>query len=138
MKNLLKSLLVLSLLTFIACSEDSNPTSSEPTLTGTWKLTAITIHTDSGDLNLLPEAIGYSMTVVLNEDGTYQATYTDADGQYTETGTWTESDGKLTITVDGLPETVEYTLSGNKLTFSTTMDIEGFGTQNVTLEFTKQ
>ncbi|MGK9475640.1 lipocalin family protein [Melioribacter sp. OK-6-Me] len=138
MKNLLKSLFILLLFTFISCSEDSNPTSSEPTLTGTWKLTAITVHTGSGDVKLLPDALGYSMTVVLNEDGTYQATYKDPEGENTETGTWTEADGKLTITIDGVSETVEYTLSGNKLTFNTTMEIEGFGVQSVTLEFTKQ
>ncbi len=138
MKSLLKSLLILFLLTFIACSEDSNPTSSEATLTGTWKLTAIIVHTTSGDMTLLPDVIGHSMTVVLNEDGTYQATYTDPEGQHTETGTWTKADGKLTITINGVSETVEYTLSGNKLTINTTMEIEGFGVQNVTLEFTKQ
>ncbi|MCW8849924.1 MAG: copper resistance protein NlpE [Melioribacteraceae bacterium] len=133
---------VLILLLFgmlISCSDDDK-SSTEPgdeidqALVGTWELTNIL-----APLATTPAAVGLALTAVFNADGTMELTTTDSDGTVVDPGTWSTSDGKVTITLEGgEPGTSSYSINGNVATLSGfPVDFQG-NIVLATLEFTKK
>lgn len=131
-------LLVLATL-LASCSKDDNPTSSSgDELVGTWVLTKI-ILISLGNTELNPAQVGFSGTIIMKSDRTFSATFTDADGPSTDSGTWSAANGKLTLkSSSGDTQVWPYGLSGNKLTIETNLEIPNLGNIPVRLEFTKQ
>ncbi|MCL1948025.1 MAG: hypothetical protein FWF51_12885, partial [Chitinivibrionia bacterium] len=86
---------------FVACSDDDDGPSVDSKVVGTW------IDED-----------GYEMT--LNSNGTYS--YADKGGVVFQSGTFSASGGKLTITSGGRLETMSYRVEGNNLILSATYD----------------
>lgn len=136
-----KFLIVLLILATIlaGCSKDDNPTSSSgDELIGTWVLTKI-ILISLGNTELNPAQVGFSGTIIMKSDRTFSATFTDADGPSTDSGTWSAANGKLTLkSSSGDTQVWPYGLSGNKLTIETNLEIPNLGNIPVRLEFTKQ
>lgn len=136
-KFLIVLLILATLLT--GCSKDDNPTSSSgDELVGTWVLTKI-ILISLGNTELNPAQVGFSGTIIMKSDRTFSATFTDADGPSTDSGTWSAANGKLTLkSSSGDTQVWPYGLSGNKLTIETNLEIPNLGNIPVRLEFTKQ
>ena len=121
--------------------DDENGNGEHPAaLVGTWELTQVEI----GGQTMTPEQIGQEITVIFRADGTYTMEQTTDDETETENGTWTTTDSTITLTpTGGEPDTVPYTLAGNKLRVTVTMemDLDEDGVEEeveVTMEFTKQ
>lgn len=141
----LKSILIVTLILAIAafflmsCDDDSPSKPGTGGLVGTWVLTKITVISSAGEFSYDPEDMGYSVTVVLNSDNTFQATEEDEEeGTSVETGTWSASGSTLTITSsDGETVSGTYSIKGNKLTITITEEEEG-ETYTIIQEFTKQ
>lgn len=132
-------ILLISLLLITGCSKDDSPTSSSgDELVGTWVLTKIFL-TSLGNTELNPSSVGFSGTIIMKSDKTFTATFSDSDGPSTDSGTWSVSNGKLTMkSTSGETRVWPYGLTGNKLTVETNLDIPNLGNIPVRLEFTKQ
>lgn len=133
------SLLMIAIVLMTGCAKDDNPTSSAgDDLVGTWVMTKI-ILTTLGNTELTPSAVGYSATIIMKSDRTFTANYADSDGATSDSGTWSVANGKLSLkSSTGETQEMPYTLSGNKLTTETTLEVPTFGQIPVKLEFTKQ
>jgi hypothetical protein len=133
------SLLLIVMLTLTGCGKNDNPSSSEgDNLVGTWVLTKI-ILTSMGNMELNPQQVGLSGTITLKSDRTFSATFSDADGPSTDSGTWSVSSGKISLkSSSGETQVWPFGISGNKLTIETNLDIPNLGNIPVRLEFTKQ
>ncbi len=133
------SLLLIALLILTGCSKDDNPSSSEgDNLVGTWVLTKI-ILTSLGNTELNPQQVGFSGTIIMRSDRTFSATFTDANGPRTDTGTWSVSNGKISMkSSSGETQVWPFGITGNKLTIETNLEIPNLGNIPVRLEFTKQ
>ena len=136
-------ILFFAILSFalISCSDDDNSSTGpegtgelDNALFGTWVLTNIL-----SPIPTTPEAAGIALTAVFNEDGSMELTTTDSEGTVVDSGTWSTSNGSITITLDGgQPGTSTYTVEGNTATL-TNFPVEFQGTTVLaTLEFTKQ
>jgi hypothetical protein len=96
-----------------SCSGSGSSTGSpvlDALLYGTWRSTTITVYTY---LFIFTSAALYSVTM---------------DGQSIEAGIWTASNGNLTMTPDGGGDAWnrDYTVSGDDLTISTTVNGETY------------
>lgn len=142
MKKINFNFFLLLIITVIAvsCGDDKN-SSTEPengiidqAVVGSWELTNIL-----APFATTPAAVGIALTVIFNADGTMQLTTIDVDGTVVDTGTWSTSDGKITITLEGEePGSSNYSIGGNIATFSE-FQVEFQGTTILaTLEFTKR
>jgi hypothetical protein len=143
MRNIsIKSVLVLLLIGILISCSDDKKSSTEPegngdndqSLVGTWKLTKIL-----APIATTPQAVGLDLTANFAADGTLQFTTVDADGTTIDGGTWSSSDGVLTITIEGEdPAASPYTVVGNIATISAfPVDFQG-SVLLASLEFTKQ
>lgn len=141
MKNIIYKIFLLSLLLGLAigCSDDDKSSTEpetgerDPALVGTWQLTKIL-----SPLATAPGAIGLSLTAVFEDNGTVTFTTIDIDGTAIDTGTWSTSDGNLTINLEGEDSaTSPYTIDGSTANI-TEYPIEYGGTSILaSLEFTK-
>jgi hypothetical protein len=87
----------------------------------------------------LLQLAGVSMVLAVNGDGSYSMTTTDSDGTSVETGTWSVSNGNITITAQGeQPFTTTYSISGNQLTLNVNEIEFGGDAFPAILIFTKQ
>ena len=77
---------------------------------GTWYMTEVT----DGKLSMSPSLVGIEMTFVLNEDGSAELSMQQAGQTMETTGTWEQTENKVTIFANGQPE--EMTLEGDKMT----------------------
>ncbi|MCX7798557.1 MAG: lipocalin family protein [Melioribacter sp.] len=132
------------LLVFTSCDKkDDNPVSPDEDIFGTWILTKV-ILPDYGNMELDPRAMGLSATFKMKSDHTFEMTFVDSDGTSTDTGTWSISDGKITMKSSSGDEVVfNYELSGNKMRITMQMNVSEFGLpgsgeMRVIMEFTKQ
>ena len=93
MKKLISLMLVLcmALLAVSAMAETATA------VTGEWYLKTIKM----GDQEMDAAAMGFTMTMVLKEDGTVEETNPTGS----DTGTWTLEGDKVTVTIDGAPAT---------------------------------
>lgn len=133
-------LLFLIAALIISCSDDKK-SSTEPestnqndqALVGTWVLTKIL-----APIATTPALVGISLSAVFNADGTMQLTTIDEDGTVVDNGTWSTSDGEVTITLEGGdPGTSSYTVNGNIATMNNfPVDFQGT-ILLASLEFTK-
>lgn len=135
------SLLLVALFVFSlhnGCKKD-NPTEPGNELVGTWVLTKLTMTTQQGSRVLTPQQADFVMTLIVRGDKTYQSTVTQNNHTEVDNGTWSVSNGKITVMhQDGKTETMTYRITGNILQFDTnTTDPNGITTQ-VTMELTKQ
>lgn len=145
----LVSSLIIALFISVGCdSSDSNPTSGEASIVGTWDLTSMTSTMEGQDITiqanqidtyilLIPELGMLPETIIFNDNGTYQVTYVDGE---LETGTYVATDNTLTITPDGetVPMILNYTLDGNTATIEMETDDGQGGTISATLLYTKR
>ena len=139
MKNFNYIILLLALFILVVSCGDDEKSTNEPdieidqALVGSWELTKIL-----QPIATTPSAVGIALTAVFSSDGTLEFTTTDADGLTVDTGTWRASDGKLTITLEGVdPETSDYSIVENITTING-FPVEFQGTVILaTLEFTK-
>ena len=129
--------LILSVF-IISCSDDDKSTTEpdvniDQALVGNWELTSIL-----APIATTPGAVGLALTAKFNADGTMQLTSTDVDGTVVDEGTWSTSDGEITITLEGEdPGSSPYTVDGNTATISG-FPVDFQGTVILaTLEFTK-
>ncbi len=142
-KKILVSFIITLIIFATACNKDDNPVSPENDMVGTWVLTKI-ILPDYGNMEITPEQAGVSVTLKIKSDHTFEITFIDSEGTNTETGTWSVSNGKITIkSSSGETQTLDYEFSGNKLRITSQMDlsglgIAGMGNMRVIMEFTKQ
>ena len=128
------------------CNKDdeNNPVGGgDSGLVGSWTLTGATINpgTDSAQVfnQTLLQLAGVSMVLAVNGDGSYSMTTTDSDGTSVETGTWSVSNGNITITAQGeQPFTTTYSISGNQLTLNVNEIEFGGDAFPAILIFTKQ
>lgn len=97
---------------FLAMAACGSGKDGKAEIVGTWELSAGEAdgQTISGDE--LNEALGYSMTIEIKEDGTFEAANT-ADPDETAEGEWKEEDGKYILEAEDLPLT--FTLTDGKL-----------------------
>ena len=72
-----------------------------------------------------------SITMIFGEDKMFTYTQKMDGDQETITGTWSATGNKLTLIIDGEAELIDYSISGNILSFETEDFEEG-----VTTEFT--
>ncbi|MEZ4907742.1 MAG: lipocalin family protein [Saprospiraceae bacterium] len=131
----MKQIKILSLLAiialFISCNKDSN---SEASLVGTWLPVSSTSEncsdsTDDQDITYTDGCysepiLGFSIceSITFNSDNTYESTSTISflgqQSSETENGTYTVSDGTLTICDEnGDCSSGDFTISGSTLTF---------------------
>ncbi|MEJ5351161.1 MAG: lipocalin family protein [Melioribacteraceae bacterium] len=143
MREKLFTLFLITLLIFTAsCNKEDNPVSPENDIVGTWVLTKL-ILPDYGNMEINPQQAGISVTFKMKSDHTFEATFTDSEGSETDTGTWSVSNGKITMKSNsGETQTFDYEISGNKLRITLQMDLSEFGMPGVNtrviMEFTKQ
>ena len=127
---------------FTNCDKDKSPVKpDEGSIVGDWKLTKITIET-ANETTILTEdllnLIGAYWTLKIKSDNTFESNYNLESGPEIETGTWSISGNKLTITfASGGSETFEFSLDGNTLILKWT-DTEDGVEEKITAEFTRQ
>jgi len=151
--NKLKTVIVLAtmLLTvtlFTSC--DSDDDGGQPSIVGTWLLTASTSETidEDGPQGITNNTVDEDnfTRLTFNSDGTFTEFFSDSFGQAVETGTdsgtYTISDNVLSITYDGDNETFnsDFTLSsGNRLIIIFTEQDQAINTSFVTTStYTRQ
>ena len=94
----MKKLVSLLLALMMACM--LLPALAEETdVTGEWYLTELLM----GEESMSPAVLGMSMTMLLNADGTATMVADYGDAPEESAGTWTLSDGALTVTADDIP-----------------------------------
>lgn len=139
MMLILVSVIAAGLFTGSSC--DNGTGSNGGSIIGTWRFDSVTIHdTPIGDMDLSAEAFlnmsetgVTSMTLQVNEDGTAMLTDTNGDGSQTLIpGTWTETDGEVTITGAGMDESAAFDVKKNTLTVTMSMGIDFYGNGNET------
>lgn len=123
--------------------KDDNPVSPDESIFGTWVLTKVTLP-DFGNMELNPQAMGLSVTFKMKSDHTFEMIFVDPEGSNIDTGTWSISNGKITMkSSSGDEVSLDYVLEGNKLKITMQMDVSEFGLpgsgeMRVIMEFTKQ
>ncbi len=141
--SLFVSLLII--LTTGCDNKDKNPVSPEDNIVGTWVLTKL-ILPDFG-MEYEPKTLGMNATFKMKSDKTFEVVFTDKQGSDTDLGTWSISNGKITMKSNsGDTQVFDYELSGNNLRITLTMDVSDLGLSNipgsgavkVIMEFTKQ
>ncbi len=118
------------------CSDNSTGSGSSG-LVGTWELTKLTMETSFVKLEYNPSEIGLSITLEINEDGTFSITEIEEGETTNSSGTWTTDGNKLIVVEGGQTLEFNYSLSRNKLIMSFEEDDDGI-TVSVTQEFTRQ
>ncbi len=122
---------------FLTHCSDSSTGSGSSGLAGTWELTKLTMETAFVKLEYNPSEIGLSITLKINEDGTFSITEIEEGETTTSSGTWTTDGNKLIVVEGGQTLEFNYSLSRNKLIMSFEEDDDGI-TVSVTQEFTRQ
>ncbi len=133
------TIILLGIIICTGCKKDDNPVSSNDALVGTWVLTKVSYTYQQQTNEMTPEEAGMQMTITLNSDNTYNATFNMYDSPETDLGTWSATSTQLTITSnsDGVDQIMPYTLNGNKLIL-TMVDTFEEETMEMRMEFTKQ
>jgi hypothetical protein len=140
--SLLLVFMSISVLLF-SCKDDEDPVSSSASdLVGTWSLTKVIIPA-LGNAEITLPFNGYQqVAIVLNSDKTINATIVDTAGTHNYNGTWSEANGKVSMSVDNFPFSlidIPYEINGNTLSVETTITYEAYGGDiPVKLVFTKQ
>lgn len=142
-KKLFTILFSILILIVAGCDKEENPTGPENDIVGTWVLTKV-ILPDYGNMEVNPQPLGLQMTLKVNSDKTFEMTVVDSDSTETDTGTWSISNGKITIKSNtGETLVFDYELTGNQLKITMQFDVSefglsGMGQTRVIMVFTKQ
>ena len=120
--NLMAMLTVAAMFTMVGCDDNGDDPDPQDALVGSWKMTSMIVYygpsvasADSSDD--WTAFIGNSV-FTFSSDGTGKDVTVDGDS--TETNTWTSSATatEITITEGGETDVIPYSISGNKLTFT--------------------
>lgn len=142
MKNINYNFFILLVLSvFLMSCGDDKKSSTEPenqghdeALVGTWELTKIL-----SPLATTPDEVGLALTAVFSSNGNLTFTTVDVDGTAIDNGTWSTSDGVLTLNIEGEDAASSpYSVSGNIANINAyPVDFQGTVVL-ASLEFTKQ
>lgn len=144
-KSVVQKLIILLSLTFLpfsAYSADDDPTGSgDNKLIGIWKLYKSTTFygslTDPDSSNATTLGSDFSFTLTI-KDNTWTIDFISLGETESSSGTWSVSGNTITIKEPGEPdETSDYSISGNKLTVTSSETIDGYITFEVS-EFIRQ
>ena len=120
-------LLLIPLMIFISC-EDEKEDEDVSAFVGTWDLTFAGEYENAdctGDLDstlwAFAQAFGMSVTMILDDDGTVEMTFSVMGETETETGTWSENSDGTSLTINGESQNVSMASDGNSFSV-TAMD----------------
>ncbi len=120
-------LLLIPLMIFISC-EDEKEDGDVSAFVGTWDLTFAGEYENAdctGDLDstlwAFAQAFGMSVTMILDDDGTVEMTFSVMGETETETGTWSENSDGTSLTINGESQNVSMASDGNSFSV-TAMD----------------
>ena len=112
-------LLLIPLMIFISC-EDEKEDEDVSAFVGTWDLTFAGEYENAdctGDLDstlwAFAQAFGMSVTMILDDDGTVEMTFSVMGETETETGTWSENSDGTSLTINGESQNVSMASDGN-------------------------
>lgn len=137
-------LVLISMALYSGCKKsDSNPTSpvtQTSPIVGKWALSGVTVtNQDGSKTTYTPQQLGLSIIMEFRNDNTATITTIDSTGTTTENGTYTYSNGVLNLTdTNGQKQTINVTISGNKVTTQQQLTDANGNPFNAQLEFTKQ
>ena len=131
--------IIVSVVLLSACKKDDNPVASNgDELVGVWVLSKVIVPAYN-NAELTPEYLGTSVKFDIRSDRSFTATVTDTSGTDIQTGTWSASNGTVSLKGnDGTSQDMPYSVSGNTLTVETVYTIDPFGEVNAKMLFTKQ
>lgn len=138
----LKKLLMVLIAAFIignilpSCSDENASGPSGEGLIGTWKLTKVTVEIGGIEVSQNPNDIGFAITIIIRDDGTFSYSENDEGEISNSSGTWTADENTITVMDGEETEMINYSQKGNKLYFYYTEEDEG--TTYVTHEFSRQ
>ena len=123
-----------------SCKEEViGPVVSENEIIGTWQLTKIIASYPSGVKELTPAEENISFTITLNDNKTYQRNQDYNGDIINDSGSWSLSNGILTLNSTSGFVTFPIKVNGNILQVATSLPDPDSGVLTpVTLEFTKQ
>ena len=120
-------LLLIPLMIFISC-EDEKEDEDVSAFVGTWDLTFAGEYENAdctGDLDstlwAFAQVFGMSVTMILDDDGTVEMTFSVMGETETETGTWSENSDGTSLTINGESQNVSMASDGNSFSV-TAMD----------------
>ena len=135
----MKKLILLSILFIAGCDNNSTQSSVNP-LVGIWEASEMTMTlegtTITMELNDPTSDIG-TMTYIFGADGVFTTTSVSSYGTENDNGTWSSTGGKLTLFDEEDTVVLDYTISGNTLTFTGLETEDGF-TLNFTVTLIRQ
>ena len=112
---------------FISC-EDEKEDEDVSAFVGTWDLTFASEYENAdctGDLDstlwAFAQVFGMSVTMILDDDGTVEMTFSVMGETETETGTWSENSDGTSLTINGESQNVSMASDGNSFSV-TAMD----------------
>lgn len=132
MKNISSKKLALTVVIalafiFVNCKDDeSNPAAppeQDSNLIGTWEL--LEAYVPSMNITVNAQDLGISVTASFLENSNFEFSTTDSSGTEIESGTWSTSNGSLTLkSDDGTDEVIPYTIDGNVGILKSTYEIQ--------------
>jgi len=141
MKKYINLISLFTIIIFLTnCNNNSTGSTSVNELVGTWKLTEII---ETMGTTVTTEVLGddLKVTVIFNEDGTYSYTSSYTSGTDSDSdsgnGTWSTSNIHLTLIEEGETEVMDYSITGDVLTVSTSDTYDGV-TTTTEQKFTRQ
>ena len=132
-------LLFLAFLPFSAYSNDDHPAAPEANkLIGIWKLYETTTFygslTDPDSSNATTLSSDFNFTLTIKDDNTWTIDFVSFGETESSSGTWSSSGNTITIKEEGEPEeSSDYSISGNKLTVTSSETIDGITTIEVSV-----
>ena len=137
----LLTVIAMSMFVFAACGDD--PVSSGPNdLIGTWIETLQTTYygslssPDSTRVLTFNSDLGF--TITFESDNTWTTASLIDDHIFTETGIWSATETTITWNPDGQEEVVDYEISGNKLSITSSFIVSSHYTVYFIGVYTKQ
>ena len=116
----MKKLILLSILFIAGCDNNSTQSSVNP-LVGIWEASEMTMSIEGMaitiELNDPTSDIG-TVTYIFGADGVFTTTSVSSYGTESDNGTWSSTGGKLTLIDSEDTLVIDFTISGNTLTFT--------------------
>ena len=116
----MKKLILLSILFIAGCDNNSTQSSVNP-LVGIWEVSEITMTVEGTTITMElndPTLYMGPTTYIFGADGVLSTTSVSSYGTESNTGTWSSTGGTLTLIGDEHTEVIDFTISGNTLTFT--------------------
>ena len=127
MKKIINYLSVFTLVLFLSNCDKSSTESTVDPLVGIWEQTEMTMTMGTTVATTVPDDDN-NQTMIFNEDGTYSYTG-EIDGEIDSgNGTWSTNSNKLTMIEDGETTVMDYSITGDVLTVSTSDTYDGVTT----------